>query len=104
MNNLVTVNLASEGGVIRKSVFYQYDYGIKLRLENTPDCSLLVEFCNYGDKEIKHDELFTGDDILIPTDLLLDGRDLWIFISATGTGYSKTLKEIIVKVNRRPWR
>lgn len=103
MNNLV-VNLASEGGVIRKSVFYQYDYGIKLRLENTPDCSLLVEFCNYGDKEIKHDEPYTGDDIDIPIDLLQDGRDLWIFISVNGTGYAKTLKEIIVKVIGRPRR
>ena len=104
MNNMLTVNLASESGVIRKSVFYQYDYGIKLRLENTPDCPLLVEICNYGDKKIKHDALFTGDDILIPTDLLHDGRDLWIFISVNGAGYSKTLKEIIVKVNRRPSR
>lgn len=104
MDNMITINLASESGVIRKSAYYQYDFGLMLRLENTPDCSLLVEFCNYGDKEIKHEVLFTGDDIEIPTDLLLDGRDLWIFISATGTGYSKTLKEIIVKVNRRPSR
>lgn len=104
MNNLVTVNLASEGGVIRKSAYYQYDYGIKLRLENAPDCSLLVEFCNYGDKEIKHDEPYTGHDIDIPTDLLQDGRDLWIFVSVNETDYFKTLKEIIVKVNRRPSR
>lgn len=104
MNNLLTVNLASEGGVIRKSAYFQFDYGLRLRLENAPDCSLLVEFANVGDSKIKHDEQYSGNDIMIPSELLQDGRDLWIFISANGPGYSKTLKETIVKVNRRPSR
>lgn len=104
MNNLVTVNLETVSGVIRKSAFYQYDYGIKLRLENTPDCSLLVEFCNYGDKEIKHEVLFTGDDIEIPRNLLQDGRDVQIFVSVNETDYFKTLLEIDLRVIRRPTR
>ena len=104
MNNLITVNLASEGGVIRRSTFYQYDYGIKLRLENAPDCPLLVEFCNLNDKKIQYDEPFTGDDIEIPRDLLRDGRDVQIFVSANETDCFKTLFEIDLRVIRRPTR
>ena len=104
MNNLVTVNLASENGVIRKSVFYQYDYGIRLRLENAPDCPLLVEFCNLNDKMIQYDEPFTGADIEIPRDLLRDGRDVQIFVSLNETNYFKTLFEIDLRVIRRPTR
>ena len=104
MNNLVTVNLETVSGVIRRSTFYQYDYGIKLRLENAPDCPLLIEFCNLGDKKIQHDEPFTGADIEIPRDLLQDGRDIQIFVSLQETNYFKTLFEIVLRVIRRPTR
>ena len=104
MNDLVIVDLATESRTVRKAVNYQFDYGIKLRLLNAPDCSLLVEFCNYGDSRIQHDEPYCGDDILIPTDLLRDGRDVQIFVSLNETNYFMTLLEIDLRVIRRPSR
>ena len=104
MNNVITVDLASGHQVIRKSTFYQYDYGLKLRLENAPDVpSLLIELANVGDTKIQHDEPYTGADIEIPRDLLQKG-DLWIFVSVQGADFFKTLFEIIVKVIGRPSR
>ena len=103
MNNVITVNLASGHQVIRKSTYYQYDYGLKLRLENAPDVPLLIELANVGDQKIQHDEPYTGADIEIPRDLLQKG-DLWIFVSVQGADYFRTLFEIIVKVIGRPSR
>lgn len=103
MNNVITVDLASGHQVIRKSTYYQHDFGLKLRLENAPDCPLLVEFCNLNDKKIQHDEPYTGADIEIPRDLLQKG-DLWIFVSVQGPDFFRTLKEVIVRVIRRPSR
>lgn len=104
MNDLVIVDLATESKIVRKAVNYQFDYGIKLRLLNAPDCSLLVEFCNYGDSRIQHDEPYCGDDIQIPKYLLQDGRDVQIFVSLHETDYFKTLLEIDLRVLRRPTR
>ena len=104
--NLVIIdcNLVTTNSTITKAVQYQFDYGVVFRLENAPDCPLLIEFCNLGDKKIQHDEPFTGADIEIPRDLLQDGRDVQIFVSVNETDYFKTLFEIDLRVIRRPTR
>lgn len=104
MNNLVTVDLESEHTKSIKAVYYQHDFGVKVRLINTHDLSLLIEFCNYGDKKIQHETMFTGADVSIPEDILKDGRDVWLFVSVKTPDYVRTLKEVIVRVIRRPWR
>lgn len=104
MNDLVIVDLASEHTKSIKAVYYQHDFGVKVRLVNTHDLPLLIEFCNYGDKKIQHETMFTGADVAIPEDILMDGRDVWLFVSLKEVNYFKTMKEVIVRVIRRPSR
>ena len=91
MNNLVTVDLESEHTKSIKAVYFQHDFGVKVRLVNTHDLPLLIEFCNYGDRKMKHEVMFTGADVEIPEDILMDGRDVWIFVSVSEPDFIKTL-------------
>lgn len=104
MTNVVIVDLESEHTKITKAAFYQHDFGVKVRLVNTHDLPLRIEFCNYGDKKIKHNEMYTGADVSIPEDILKDGRDVQIFVALKEPDFYKTLLEIDLRVIRRPTR
>lgn len=104
MTNIIEVDLNTEERDISIAAPYQYDYGLMLRLNNAPSCPLLVEMCNYGDKKIKHDCQYSGEDIEIPDDLLRDGRDLRCYISVSEDDYFRTLFVINVMITKRPSR
>ena len=107
MNNIIEIDLSVNKYSISVYAPYQYDYGLLLRLKNapeSPDYQLMVEMCNKGDEQIKHDYTYTGEDIEIPADLLNDGRDLQFYISANAADFFKTLMSINLIINRRPSR
>ena len=70
------MDLESEHTKSIKAVYYQHDFGVKVRLVNTHDLPLLIEFANVGDSKIKHDEQYSCDDVEIPEDILVDGRNV----------------------------
>ena len=87
------------------SLFYQYDRGLKVRLINVPevrDYSIDIEMCNAGDAVIKHTVQYSGEDVEIPEDLLLNGRNVQIYLFIRGNGWGKTILEVDMIVSRRP--
>ena len=107
MDNIVLIDLDTPNRTIFASAYYQYDRGLKVRLQNVPDCrdySLQIEFCNTGDKVIKYYFPNSGDGVEIPEPLLLDGRKVGIYVFAKGSDWGKTIQEVILNVTRRPSR
>ena len=107
MNDIVEIDLDAKSRSIFASAYYQFDRGLKIRLLNVPDCrdySLHVEMCNVGDKVIKSDVLYNGNDVEIPEALLRDGREIMIYIFVKGEGWGKTALEITLSILRRPSR
>ena len=105
--NIIEVDLSTVKSDVFITAFYQYDRGLKLRLVNVPendDLSLWVDMCNSGDAVIKHDVLYSGEDVEIPRDLLQDGRNVQLWLYVKGPDYGKTILKIEVKITLRPSR
>lgn len=82
-NNIIEVDMSTKKREIHTSAYYQYDRGLMIRLINVPECndfSLSIEMCNDGDGAVKHTIAYSGEDVEIPADLLLNGRKVRIFI------------------------
>lgn len=105
--NIVEIDLSTNERTLSIFANYQYDRGIKARLTNVPDlqdCSLILEMCNSGDKIIKHTVTYSGEDVLIPENLLSDGKDILIYLFVKGDNWGKTVLEVTLRINRRPSR
>lgn len=105
MNNIIEIDFATDSRSIRKSAYFQYDRGLKVRLINVPenrDYQILIEMCNAGDQVINHSFLFTGEDTEIPQELLTDGRDVQIYLFIKGDNWGKTVLDIALRIIRRP--
>lgn len=107
MDSVIYIDMATERRSIKKSAYYQYDKGLKVRLINVPDCSdysLQIEMCNAGDSVIKYCFPYSGNDTEIPKELLLNGRNIQIYIFAKGSDWGKTILDIALSIIRRPSR
>ena len=103
--NIIEIDMSTDKREILISAFYQYDRGLKVRLINVPeirDYSIRIEMCNSGDTVIDHYVTYSGEDVEIPEELLLDGRNVQIFLFAKGEDWGKTFLEVDVRICRRP--
>lgn len=106
-NNIIEVDMSTKKREIHTSAYYQYDRGLMIRLINVPECndfSLSIEMCNDGDGAVKHTIAYSGEDVEIPADLLLNGRKVRIFIFAIGEGRGRTILTIDAMITLRPSR
>lgn len=106
-SNIIEIDMSTGRRELRISAYYQYDQGLAVRLVNIPeldDCTLRLEMCNAGDKVIKQVAPYSGNNVEIPADLLLDGRDVQIYVFAVGADWGKTILSIDLSVTLRPGR
>lgn len=106
-SNIIKVDMSTDKRELRISAFYQYDQGLLIQLINVPedrDYDLRLEMCNAGDKVIKHVAPYSGEAVEVPADLLLDGRNIQIFVFAVGDDWGKTILTVDMNVSRRPGR
>ena len=106
-NNIIEVDMSTGKREIHTSAYYQFDRGLMVRLINVPehnDFSLIFEMCNDGDGAVKHSIVYSGEDVEIPADLLLNGRKVRIFIFAIGEGWGRTILTIDITIILRPSR
>ena len=105
ISNIIAVDMETATSKIIVSAIYQYDRGLKLRLLNAPESdefTLWVEMCNSGDAVINNTVQYTGDDVELPEELLLNGRDVEIYLFIKGDGWGKTIMMINVRIDLRP--
>ena len=106
-SNIIKIDMSTDKRELRISAYYQYDQGLLVQLINVPenrDYDLRLEMCNAGDKVIKHVTPYSGEAVEVPSDLLLDGRDVMIYVFAVGAGWGKTILSIDLSVSLRPGR
>lgn len=106
-SNVIEIDLNTERRELRLSAYYQYDQGLLVQLINVPenrDYDLRLEMCNAGDKVIEHVAPYSENGVEVPADLLLDGRNVQIFVFAVGEDWGKTILTVDMNVSRRPGR
>ena len=106
-SNIIKVDMSTDKRELRISAYYQYDRGLLIQLVNVPenrDYDLRLEMCNAGDKVIEHVAPYSENGVEVPADLLLDGRNVQIFVFAVGEDWGKTILTVDMNVSRRPGR
>lgn len=106
-SNIIEVDMSTADREVNISAFYQYDQGMKLRLTNAPESdefTLWVEMCNSGDAVIKNTVQYTGENVEIPEELLLNGRGVEFYVFIKGDNWGKTILQINLRIDLRPAR
>lgn len=106
-DNVILIDTATAKRSIIATAYFQFDKGLKIRLLNVPDnrdYQIKIEMCNAGATEITHTILYSGADVEIPRELLMDGRDVKIFLFVYGDNWGRTSLDVLLRIVRRPSR
>ena len=103
MENVITVSYKKEGEIAYQ--LFQYDEGIKIRVEDIPQEDGIVyslEAVNVGDKRAEKLQEEEPGLWLINDELLSTGRDIRIYLYLTAPDFGKTERSWILRVIKRP--